>query len=837
MSEELKLVVKRKHHLQKEDSGIVQILFTTDEADNIKQPDPTIFRTRRVWISSGYDEIEQRFNEEELFVLDYFREIDPYSPSQETVPLEGKAEHWANGKNAKKLNPNILIPVIKTELPDIGTGLFSFKGTIPAEQFFIISTGYVYGPFIASQSENETFAQPNQCLPLSLQQQHIAKVSIKDALDTDIYLTVSEDNWTSESGFITSIKDLASSLKGKVEQIDYINNSQLIGFFARNGFAASTKKLSRKHAEQLKSEITKTSVRNSKLSDNNRLSRLETILDKYLTEPEFGWPIIDEWLSSSAGIEFLSELIKKHPEIAASHTEDLNYEKNRLTDEISQLQADKRKSELEISAIKALVTEERVRSQHEIEQIRQQTKQQQQQERQLVMADLEDKIQKRQTDLDKLTSSISKSEDKMQKILSLEALKEDIVFNEKLLDRIKSGVREQEKLLRSPDFANELIKSDTILGLLQGRDFSTHQTIAAYEKPVISYESPINGDSVIQTIADEFEEGGRSFSFEEMANILITIQQSFMTVLKGLPGSGKTSTAIRLAQAYNIANQSGISANFLNIPVSRGWVSGRDFIGFFNALKGTYQPAKTGMYQFLIHGNEKSAQEILRLVLLDEANLSPIEHYMSDFLGLFDPEGSNRPIDTGMSDESYRFLNVPENIRFIATINNDNTTETLSPRLCDRVPIISMDYHAAQSIKSAAPFNMEGCIPYGVLDDFFGAKKEAETDFPTKIQLIIDLFQERNKDLGEIITISKRKRIAMHNYYEIAKQYMDDNTAVDFAVSQYMTPLINGFGKKFRARLERIKEQAQRTNLGKTEDILDNIIISGDAHVGNYSYF
>ena len=481
MQEDLKLVVKRKFHQQKQDSGIVQIVFTIDSADAVDTPDSNQFPSRTVWISSGYDDIEERFGDDELFLLDSFRPIEVTSSDPEVLPSEGRAEYWAGGKTAKKLHPGTFVPVIMTELPDVGSGMLNFHGELPNDQFFILSSDKnVYGPFLAIQTENETVAQPNQCLPLGLQQQHVAKVSKEDLIEKGIYLPAANDLWLSASGFITAIKDISSLLRDKIEQVDYISDSQLVTYFARNGFGAASSKLGRKQAEQLKSAITEESKKKQKLSDNERLSRLETVLDQYLEHSDFGWPIINSWLGSDAGKAFLADLILKHPQIASSHTEELNYEKNRIAEEITQLQADKRRAEQEIYLVKSQVIEERKNAQLEIEQIKQQTIQQQQEERQRVMADLEQKISEKQNELENVQESLRALQNTLKTALNLEALKEDVKHNERKLDDLKFGVREQENLLRSPAFVNELIKTDTILGLLQGRDFSAKQILKPY---------------------------------------------------------------------------------------------------------------------------------------------------------------------------------------------------------------------------------------------------------------------------------------------------------------------------------------------------------------------
>jgi len=362
---------------------------------------------------------------------------------------------------------------------------------------------------------------------------------------------------------------------------------------------------------------------------------------------------------------------------------------------------------------------------------------------------------------------------------------------------------------------------------------NTVQKSFCYKPVKLSSTIPEKAHEYIQSILELFDDEGYSSSFEEVANLLICIQQSFLTVLAGPPGSGKTSTALKIAEYQGLTGTK--SSHFLNVPVSRGWVSSRDFVGFNNSLKGIFQPAKTGVYQFLKEQRDIDQSDlILSLILLDEANLSPIEHYWSDFLALCDPEGSGRPIDTGLTGED-RYLPVPPNLRFIATINNDGTTEPLSPRLCDRVPIISMATPSINSGKDIASSFLDGAIPYKRLESWFGCQP-SEHDEPSLITDFFQKMEKSDKDLGMPIRVSHRKKNAIRKYYQAASIYISHIEAVDFALSQYALPLISGHGKLFAKRLKVLLESAISNDLKRTEYTLNAILDSGETYVDSYSF-
>lgn len=838
MTPPLRLIATRKYHQKAEDTGIVQLLCSLDELDNIKPLDEALFPSGLVWISKGYDSIEQDFQEGEPFILDFYGKIEKEKEGINTH--NDIAEHWSLGRHAIKLDPEKLIPIIKSELPDRSTGLLKYtQQSIPNNQFYIENDSFLYGPFTAAPTDDEMYVTPSQCLPLALNTNFVAKIPLNDLKQNNIYIAVADDADFPYEAFISSHKDIGSKLGKNIEQIDYINDSQLVTFFSKYKYGTSTGKLSRKSAEQLKQAISQEAKKNYKLSDDERLNRIKTVLDNYLSADEIGKEVIDGWLSSSEGKTFLRNLIIENPDKFESHTSTFRTQKDQFEEQISNLKLEKTELEKEIVSIKSKVDREKEDANREIQKIHQQTQEQIESERKKFIADLEQSIFEKESDLQSLGEQIDSESAKLKNINTINDLESEKEYLERRKNELLDAVKEQEKLLNSPDIAREVVKQNTILGLLQGRDFSRQNENLTYIPPTFHEQSIDDGESLVQYFVNYFDDGGRSFSYEEMANLLITIQQSFMVVLKGLPGAGKTSTAIRLAESLWLNNNSNQFDNFLNIPVSRGWVSGRDFIGFYNALKGNYQPAKTGLFQFLAQGELKDAQKAMRLVLLDEANLSPIEHYMSDFLGLFDSEGRNRPIDTGNTKANKRYLHVPKNLRFIATINNDATTEMLSPRLCDRVPIISMDLRDYQSTRSLDACEIRGSIKYTQLENYFGKvlSDDGLEDLPAKIQQLINIFEDTNKEFGQNIRVSKRKINAMQSYFKRASEYMDETTAADFAVSQYMLPSINGFGPDFKKRIDKILDQSQRSGLNRTSEIVNSILVTGDAHVGSFSYF
>ncbi len=336
-----------------------------------------------------------------------------------------------------------------------------------------------------------------------------------------------------------------------------------------------------------------------------------------------------------------------------------------------------------------------------------------------------------------------------------------------------------------------------------------------------------------RTLSEDF---GRKYRFDEIANYLICIHQNFLTVFWGLPGVGKTSLVTSLAGALGLESQDC----FLFMPTARGLTSSRDVLGYYNPLSQRFQPAPTGLYDALIRGIQQ--KDYPHWVLLDEANLSPLEHYFSSFLSMCDP-GYPRNVVTGIPGGDAD-LKVPDSFRFLATINYDNTTEPLSARVIDRVPVIYLD-PPKEIENDSLTRPMRQLLTYSDFSRIMTPEGEADDgqDFPDEMRVLKSVFQAleaSEADKGMPTIVSARKRVKIQQYLSVARGPMTRKVnypllALDYAVAQHILPLINGNGEKYRRRLKSLEESVSQ--LDKSRTILRRIIETGEEQYEFYRYF
>lgn len=159
---------------------------------------------------------------------------------------------------------------------------------------------------------------------------------------------------------------------------------------------------------------------------------------------------------------------------------------------------------------------------------------------------------------------------------------------------------------------------------------------------------------------------------------------STITVLAGVSGTGKSELP-RLYSAFG-------GFNFIGVPVQPNWDSQESMLGFFNSIDNKFDAQP--VLKFLVECTEKYSNN-MAIVLLDEMNLAHVEHYFADFLSKLETRRScpenNLPkiyVNLGAGVKPYE-LPLTRNILWCGTMNQDETTKSLSDKVLDRGIVIN----------------------------------------------------------------------------------------------------------------------------------------------------
>ena len=185
------------------------------------------------------------------------------------------------------------------------------------------------------------------------------------------------------------------------------------------------------------------------------------------------------------------------------------------------------------------------------------------------------------------------------------------------------------------------------------------------------------------------------YDIEDIRRFIAGMAVSKLLILQGMSGTGKTS----LAHAFGsfMDNRSTV------IPVQPMWKERTDLIGYYNEFTKRFN--ETLLLEKMYEANYSKD---IYVTVLDEMNIARVEYYFAEFLSLLElPDPNERYIEV-VSDmwenDPIQFedgrVKLPENMWFIGTANNDDSTFAISDKVYDRAMVLNLD---AKSERFAAP--------------------------------------------------------------------------------------------------------------------------------------
>ena len=221
------------------------------------------------------------------------------------------------------------------------------------------------------------------------------------------------------------------------------------------------------------------------------------------------------------------------------------------------------------------------------------------------------------------------------------------------------------------------------------------------------------------------------YDISDIRRFIAGMAVSKILILQGMSGTGKTS----LAHAFGafVDNSSTI------IPVQPMWKERTDLVGYYNEFTKKFN--ETLLLEKVYEANYS---EDMYVTVLDEMNIARVEYYFAEFLSLLElPNPEERYIEV-VSDRWENDpallkdgrIKLPENMWFIGTANNDDSTFAISDKVYDRAMILNLD---AKSERYTAPRTSGVCISY---KQFEALVKEAVEEYDVS---------ERNKKRLEML--------------------------------------------------------------------------------------
>ena len=207
-----------------------------------------------------------------------------------------------------------------------------------------------------------------------------------------------------------------------------------------------------------------------------------------------------------------------------------------------------------------------------------------------------------------------------------------------------------------------------------------------------SYRAPNMTGITLKELCERFRDYAAAekklyYTPEDIRKFIAGMAVSRILIMQGMSGTGKTSLAYTFGEFLN--NGSVI------VPVQPMWKERTDLVGYYNEFTRKFN--ETMLLQKMYEANYSSEMYI---TVLDEMNIARVEYYFAEFLSLLEipdtdkrwldvvsDKWSNDPVKLNESGQ----IKLPDNMWFIGTANNDDSTFAISDKVYDRAMIVNLD--------------------------------------------------------------------------------------------------------------------------------------------------
>lgn len=218
-----------------------------------------------------------------------------------------------------------------------------------------------------------------------------------------------------------------------------------------------------------------------------------------------------------------------------------------------------------------------------------------------------------------------------------------------------------------------------------------------------------------------------------------------LIILQGISGTGKTS----LPYSFGKFMQQDTTI----ASVQPSWRDRTELFGFFNEFTKNFNETEV-----LRRIYSSSYNNDINFILLDEMNIARVEYYFAEMLSILEmPNADEWKLDlvpnswsTDPVNLDHGKLCIPQNIWYIGTANNDDSTFAISDKVYDRAQPINLD---SKGVAFDAPDTPPMRLGFDHLDELF---KQAFDEYP--------ISQENLKKIQHLdLWVIEKLRVAFGN--------------------------------------------------------------------------
>lgn len=267
-----------------------------------------------------------------------------------------------------------------------------------------------------------------------------------------------------------------------------------------------------------------------------------------------------------------------------------------------------------------------------------------------------------------------------------------------------------------------------------GESGSRFARLSAVDRKYETYVAPhYNVDMSLSQICDDLRNFACSHNrlYYEIRTIRLMfagLASTKLIILQGISGTGKTSLPYVMGKYF--LNDATIAS------VQPSWRDRNELFGYFNEFTKKFNETEV-----LRRIYESSFNDDLNIIILDEMNIARVEYYFAEMLSILEMPDPNEwkieLVPSRWESDPIKLeegsLRIPQNVWYIGTINNDDSTFSVSDKVYDRALVINLD---SKGIPFDAPPTTAKRVPYSHIERLY---KQAIADYPVSQSRLDDI--------------------------------------------------------------------------------------------------
>lgn len=261
--------------------------------------------------------------------------------------------------------------------------------------------------------------------------------------------------------------------------------------------------------------------------------------------------------------------------------------------------------------------------------------------------------------------------------------------------------------------------------------------LSAVDDKYLYYMPPqYDRDMSLQEICDDIRNfacsRSRLFYEKKVIRLMIAgLASTKLILLQGISGTGKTSLPYMMGKYFQV------DATIASVQPS--WRDRTELFGYFNEFTKKFNETEV-----LKRIYESSYNDDINIIILDEMNIARVEYYFAEMLSILEmPDPNEWKIELVPSswptDPKHLVdgkLQIPQNVWYIGTANNDDSTFAVSDKVYDRALVVNLD---SKGVPFEAPDTAPKNICYSYVEALYNKAVEDNPVSEEMLQKISNL--------------------------------------------------------------------------------------------------